>query len=690
MSEWWSKPQRIVQTNLRLIDADLDPDRLVDEALSFGATAIMFNVGGIFAWYPTELPLQATNPYIKDDVVGRMLAACRKKGLNFIGRFDLSKGTDVAYKAHADWFCVNAAGEPFLYNGTYAGCVNGGWYQQQAFDVIEETVRRFDLEALFVNMFGYVRSDYSHRYLGYCRCENCKRGFAEFSGGKEIPAYEDLTDPTFRLYLQFQDHTSGALGKRLYEHVKKLRPTTGVANFGSRPDFFRAEANRSVVRSDGDWPYQSGGYARYARSAGAGAPRTVGITHFFDFPWRFAGECEGLQGLRLAQAIANGSEPHYYFLGRFDQLDGRSIPLVREFFTYHAKHQVLYNQLESAARVAVYHSKKTERYGLADDRKDLHVDSSPAYKGAFRSLLESGLAFDVVSDRRAADSDFLEQLSRYEVVVMPDCACLSDDEARAIDQFVFDGGTVLATGRCGIAQEFGDPRQAPALQSFPMREIPHSTGDMRASYILIGQDELDFPQTRAIMLDGHYYEGAVKSGARALGRVQPPQRFGPPEFSFPEVPPSDLPAVVEHVHGLGRFVYLAWQPDLLYQLHSMAPHRQLIVQLVSQYSKPAVVLSATSRLEMTVQRNTVSKEIVVHLVNYSGQSGENYEDPIFQHGLRVGVRGAGGSAVEALKSGRSLPLGPADEEGYRWVDVPPLGYFEALVYAPESQSWDSR
>src|SRR3954447_4731812 len=145
MTEWWRQPQRIVQTNLRLIDANLDPARVARQAREFGATALLFNVGGIYAWYPTDLPLQARNPLLTSDVLGEMIAATRAEGLNFMGRFDLSKGTDLAYRAHPDWFCSNAEGAPVEYSGTYAACINGGWYQHQSVELIEETLGRYPI-----------------------------------------------------------------------------------------------------------------------------------------------------------------------------------------------------------------------------------------------------------------------------------------------------------------------------------------------------------------------------------------------------------------------------------------------------------------------------------------------------------------------------------------------------------------
>ena len=64
----WSleEPIRLIQTNLREIDlADFDVDRYVADIEKIGANAVLINVGGIVANYPSELPFQFVNPRIK-------------------------------------------------------------------------------------------------------------------------------------------------------------------------------------------------------------------------------------------------------------------------------------------------------------------------------------------------------------------------------------------------------------------------------------------------------------------------------------------------------------------------------------------------------------------------------------------------------------------------------------------------
>ena len=53
MTPWWlQKPMRMIQTNLREIDATLDVDTYIQSLKEFSADVVLFNVGGIYyVWY---------------------------------------------------------------------------------------------------------------------------------------------------------------------------------------------------------------------------------------------------------------------------------------------------------------------------------------------------------------------------------------------------------------------------------------------------------------------------------------------------------------------------------------------------------------------------------------------------------------------------------------------------------------
>jgi hypothetical protein len=58
---WWLRPFRMLQTNLRAIDADMDVNQTLDFLEQHGANAWLLSVGGILANYPTELEFHAYN-----------------------------------------------------------------------------------------------------------------------------------------------------------------------------------------------------------------------------------------------------------------------------------------------------------------------------------------------------------------------------------------------------------------------------------------------------------------------------------------------------------------------------------------------------------------------------------------------------------------------------------------------------
>lgn len=671
MTEWWRRTQRIVQTNLRLIDGTLDPERLAADVAAFGATAMLFNVGGIFAWYPTELGLQAKNPMLEGDLLGRMVDAAHRHDIRFIGRYDLSKATRIAYEAHPEWFCRDRDGRAFEYNGTYQACVNGGWYHHQGVQVLKESLGRYDIDGLFFNMFGYLSTDYSYRQYGLCHCDNCRREFRTFSG-EDLPHRANVSDRLYRTYLRFQEVTSRALSEEIYDVVKSVRPGVAVSNMGRRSDFFRGEVNRRLDRPHPEWAHLSGEEARNFRSFGGDQTRySSALTHFVDFPWRYSAETGAAQALRLAQQLANGADPHYYFMGTLDQADRKPLAAVRAIFDYHRHNETLYGDLESAARIALYTSHKSRRY---HPRRGASV---AAFRGAYRALVDAGIAFDTIHDLRADDADFAEAHRRYETIILAGASCMSQAEATSLDAFVEAGGTLLMIGDAGNYDETGDPLPQNRLNCRPFTRVEEVFEEMRGGYVRTAAGTIGGLDSDLILLDGSYWRVTPKPDARTLYSILLPQRFGPPELCYPDPElDSDLPGVLLADHGKGQVIYIPWNVDMLYHEHGLLEHRALLAQLALKFAPAKISLSAPRRLEMTVQRHRESGDLVVHLVNYSGQNDNCYDEPIAIHDMDL-LLDLPVVSCRALVAGKALTV-ESDGNGRQKVSLPPIGYFEAI------------
>ncbi len=672
---WWQRPFRMVQTNLRLTDAALDPKRLARQTKEFGANILLFNIGGIYAWYPTDLPLHAKNPFLKGDILREILDAAHAEGIKLIGRFDMSKATETAYKAHPDWFIHNIRGEPLVYNGTYQACVNSGWYQGYAHDILREALGRYEVDGLFFNMFGYRSTNYSGEYHGICVCDHCRKRFREMYG-RELPEQENFKDPSYRDYIEFKDRTSLELADDIYKTIKATRPEVVVTGRRQTCDVIRMEVQRAVDRPQPEWAYQAGEQARWASAYGRGKVFASTSTNFLDFAWRYVSETGAYHVLRFAQQLASGAALDYYLLGTFDQEDKKPFPAIEALYKWHAKNEAHYVGLKPAARIGLWYSQANADFGGATKTGKI---GNACFRGAYRMLAEARLPFDFISDERAEDSDFSDTLNRYDAIFLANISCLGDTAAAALDAWVERGGTLIATGETGAYDHRGTARDTLALASLPVSKITDAKNAMRGAYFRVAPGEVDFSPTELMYLDGWYFEASAKAGAERRLTLLPTQRFGPPELCYLEGE-TTLPGVFIGKHGKGTAVYIPWLPEWHYYRDSVPDEREFVVDFIRRHApKPMVALAGTGPVEVTVQEQPSTGRLLIHLVNFAGQRNNLYEDPAELHGLRLGIREEVKGSLRALVAEKDLaPAGKADADGYRWVDLPPLGSFEAI------------
>lgn len=67
---------------------------------------MVFNVGGIYAWYRSNVAFHVQNEYLPrgSDLLRDMIQSCHQRGIRFIARFDFSKAEDSVYLQKPQWF----------------------------------------------------------------------------------------------------------------------------------------------------------------------------------------------------------------------------------------------------------------------------------------------------------------------------------------------------------------------------------------------------------------------------------------------------------------------------------------------------------------------------------------------------------------------------------------------------------
>ena len=109
---WWLTPRRMIQTNLREIDARMNLDAYVAALKAAGANVVLFNVGGIVANYPTDLPYHYRNPNMQGDLTGEVVRRLHAEGIRVIARFDFSKVNECIAPEHPEWLSARRRATP--------------------------------------------------------------------------------------------------------------------------------------------------------------------------------------------------------------------------------------------------------------------------------------------------------------------------------------------------------------------------------------------------------------------------------------------------------------------------------------------------------------------------------------------------------------------------------------------------
>ena len=653
----------MIQTNLREIDADLDPDQLIRDLKSFGATVLLFNTGGIVASYPTKLPFHYPNPYLKNDLVGEVIKRCHENGIRYLARMDFSKANRVFYGEHPDWFYRTASNSVVDYNGQLHTCVNGPYQREHALAIVEEVLQRYPVDGFFFNMFGYQTRDYSGNYHGICHCENCRRRFRE-QYGHELPRTEDPNDPVYRLHQKFRADST----REVFDAIVRLIRSYGDHIAIAGVDWIRKEVNTSVDRPLPLWVYEASAQAKAVMDSWPKRAVANAHVHFVDIPYRHVSVPPHQAALRVAQNLASGAWLDFYCIGPLDRQEDRpSLELVRELYLFHQKHaEEYYTDLEPAGKIAL----------LAGSHGNQHE-----FRGLYRMLVESHKLFDVL------EPDSIHHgppglLNRYDLVVAADPARLHGSHLEALDAYVEGGGRLLVTGRLPVG-DAGVPGEGEVLlKSLGAQRVRAFRRDARAAYFKISPAE-PFPSLQGVeitFLDGYYQQCDVRPGSQGFLRFVPPCMYGPPEKCYYEVV-TDEPGMIAHRYGKGISLCIPWPIGALYYRYSSVPHWRLVVDAIDHILQvPPQLQTDASEMVFFNLREQPAKggRLLLHLVNASGHHGTAFFAPVPMHDVAVTIRRERPvSRVIGLKAGKELDF--THDGDWCSFRVPKLELFEAVV-----------
>ncbi|MHC4226024.1 MAG: alpha-amylase family protein [Planctomycetota bacterium] len=606
-TSWWLTPHRLLQTNLREIDATMDTDQYVREVKEFGANIVLFNVGGIVANYPTELEYHWRNTFMEGDLVGDVLGKLHKADVKMIGRFDFSKINQKYVADHPEWLYVSEKGEHVNYNGQIHTCVMGYYQQDYMLKILEEALTRYPLDGVFFNMIGFPQVDYSRNFHGICQCENCKKSFRDFCG-LDLPRHDG--DPQMlRKHQEWKGIQVDRQFGRVRDLIKSIRSDIAICTYTvEHIDVIRKESGAPLGQEIWDdleraqWTLLTTENKQLANAS----------VHFYQMIFRHSAAAPYLHSRRLWQQMANGAWLDFYCIGPLQRLEDRAgIGPISNIYRFHAANEKWMLHTESAADVGL----------VRHDGDD--------YWGWVQILSENHIPFDMVSFRHS-------DLERYRALIVPLSGSVNAGDARALDAYVKGGGRLLLSGR--IPDGLDCMGQVTLKKTWPLR---HSM------YVRIrseDKEELDVDGLKdfdLVQLRGDFHEYQLAPGTEQMLRLIHDVMYGPPEKCYYRSV-SDIPGLFVREHGDGTVASFPFRIGAMYREWGNPGHAMLSVGTLDNLLQTGrrLKIESSPLVEATHRRDPDGRFESVALYNHSGRLENSFHPPIPIDNIRISLKGS--------------------------------------------------
>lgn len=652
---WWMQPQRLLQTNLREIDARMEVETYVEAVKDSGANVVLFNTGGIVANYPTSLPFHYRNPNLQGDLAGEVVRGMHAAGIRVLARFDFSKVNEEIIAAHPEWQSRDRAGQPYPpYNGQVPTCLNS-WYQQEGMlQILGEVIDRYPVDGVFFNMIGYPSRDYSGRKLGICQCDNCRTRFRE-RHQLELPV-DDQADPVvLRAYAEFTASTTSEQFQKVNAFIKGRNPDIFICTYTpAGVDVIRKESSSALHT----WRYEESYRVRLTALDYPDKQLANAAVHFPRYSHRHSSVAPSLTRQRLFNAMVSGGWLDFYCIGPFHlQEDRLGLDEVRDIFRFHAANEKHLVPARQAADVAIA------------------VDTAPnveEIRGLIRILSQEHISWDFAS---LATSD----LENFPALMVPDIDGLKPAECARLDAYVEAGGRLLLTGG-PVPLE---------LTSLGVKAAGSAWKRDQGTYLRIRPEDKArlaspiFDRLDLLMLDGDLWMAEVPAPAEGLLRYIPPAMIGPPEKCY-YTRVSDIPALYHRAAGRGTVTWIPWLLGTHFEKQGHAGHAALLVSALDSLARleRRVRLEAPAVVEMNHRIDPAGGFEWVSLYNHSGEMDQFLGAPVPLRDLRVTLRPrVPVQTARLLRSGQLLPL-TSEPDGSVNCTVPELGAYDIVLFAP--------
>jgi hypothetical protein len=693
---WYRRTWRWGQTNI----TERDPVRY---DVAFWRTywkrtetqGVIVNAGGIVAYYPSKFPLHHRAESLGDrDLFGELTAAAHADGLVVLARMDSNRAAEDFYRAHPDWFAVDAAGKPYRAADKYITCVNSPYYDEYIPGILREICDRSHPEGFTDNSWSGLSRD------RICYCIHCRRKFREHAG-RDLPQRHDWDDPVYRQWIEW----SYARRIEIWDINNRAAHAAGGPdclwigmNSGSIPNQsrqfrdFREICRRAPMilldhqsRSDSAGFQENGDTGKLVHGIlgwDKAMPESMALYQAGRTPFRLSAKPAAEARMWMVAGIAGGIQPWWHHVGAYHE-DRRAYRTAEPIYRWWKAHEPYLIDRVPVASVGLVWSQRNCDYFGRDQAAEL---VEQPYRGMAQALVRARIPYLPVHV-----DDLERDAPGRKLLILPNLAALSDRQAEAIRRFAAGGGAILATGAASLCTEYGDLRKDFALADLFGAHVaekfdPRRVSSAEHSYLRIGEGARHpvlrgFEETAILPYGGALRRLRLDAGAAAPLTYIPPFPVYPPETAWMRTEKTDIPGLVLK----GQVAYLAADIDRRFFRDNLPDHGDLLANLVRWAAGASIPLAIEGRglVDCHLYRQPRARDRrVLHIVNLTSAGAWRAPvDELIPIGpLKVRVKAPASRArVRLLVAGAERAITARD--GWVEFEIPSILDHEVAVIA---------
>ncbi len=574
------------------------------------------------AYYETSVSHKHSG--LEVDFLGEVIREAHANDISVIAYHSVAWDNRVPVY-HPDWEVVRPEMKSYTGVGWRWCCLNSP-YRDYVLSMLREISENYEIDGLWLD-WAYIE----HPWL-FCYCHRCRRKFRE-TYGYDMIRFDDAPLEIRRMMVEFNANIKDDFISAVSSVLKESR-SDGVLTYNQAghhlhpyPENLDNVGFLAVEAHAPNYLFQSF-IASYLSCQHK--PAEV-ITPRFLKDW---GEwtLKPVETLKteVASIISSGGLPsigdQIYPSGK---LEVEFYNRLREVFSWLEEREEWLLGSESVKDVAVLNSTTTNR--VREILLEEEMDASS--RGAHRAFVDGKVICDIINEKA------LDVLPEYNVLVLPDQICISEDCQEKIKDYVRNGGGIVATGRTTLFTESGEPRE-----NFGLADLFGASyeGDFPFSRCFIEvTDEtarLDLPKipilsrerpVRLNLTSGTNLGLIVEPSAERIERTPAPARR------------TDLPSIVMNIYGKGKCIYVASPIERDIRDRNEPWLKELYLKLTDMVRRDTLT-EVRAPLSVRVSLRKQPGRWIFHFVNVvpnPGELGPSYvEDLLPARGIKVKVK----------------------------------------------------